>query len=83
MGSFLENVTITANDRTKLLPMLSNWMNLFENIFPTNDEEMILKLIKLETMTKGRVQIIYRLKSRFNALRNQREMSEILKELVE
>ena len=84
MDGFLDRVEITKGDRIKYLQILSNWVTLATKI-QTNeyaDESVLLKLIKLEMQTKKRVQIIYRLKSKFNTLRNKREMNEILKGMV-
>lgn len=80
----LERVKITKGDRIKYLPILSNWITLSEKIQQEDfeNEEILLKLIALEVLTKKRVQIIYRLKSRYNRIRNQREMNEIMKGMV-
>lgn len=85
MDSFLNKVEITKGDRIKYLPVLSNWLSLAPKLQTKefSDEELLLKLIKLEIQTKKRVQIIYRLKTKYNTLRNKREMNEILKGMTQ
>lgn len=58
---------------------MSHWLKLANVLYKCKDEHEILKTLKVEIETLGRVYVIQRVYAHFNSLRRQRELNEILK----
>lgn len=62
-------------------PALKSWDDLNEHIMQMDDEEDLQKLLDLEIAGRRRQQFVFRIHSRINKLRADRERDE-LKELL-
>lgn len=75
----LRGIEYTKLDKSRFGPLLKNWSYLQLFLGSIKDETELLKMIKYELDTKGRVQIIERIRTRFNKVRSEREKLEVLK----
>lgn len=76
---FLDRVKYSKAEAVQLDHQLRNWSYLHIELANITEEDWLLKMIKYELDNKGRVQIITRLKTRHNKMRDKRERQEILK----
>lgn len=76
---FLINYDLTENDVERLSPHLSNWVKAYEFVYQQQaNEQDVAKMMILEMVTKCRIDILVRLKRRYNKLRAEREQLEVL-----
>ena len=76
LPSFLCSTFVPSKRYGPLEKQISNWNVLSDSLKEMN-ELQVLEALYVELMTKRRFQIIQRLKSRFNVLRNRRENYEL------
>lgn len=74
--SFLISTFVPSQRYGTIEKLISNW-NVLSDSLKTMNELEVLEALYVELMTKRRLQIVQRLKSRFNVLRNRRENYEL------
>jgi len=74
---FLDNVDITNVRASVAKREMSNWVKISERIYSTEDESMLLIMLKVELTSRNREYIVSRLYSRFSAVRAKREKEEL------
>lgn len=76
LPSFLCSTFVPSARFAPIEKQISNW-NVLSDSLKNMNELQVLEALYVELMTKRRFQIIQRLKSRFNVLRNRRENYEL------
>lgn len=71
------NINIAQREVVEIEERLSNWVKLSESLEQLT-ELQLLKYLYVEKITRKRLYILTRLKSRFNVVRNERENNEIM-----
>lgn len=74
---FGKEVKITQEDVEKYEPELSNWTRLNDVLSDITREEVLLKMLVMEQLSKARTDILRRVHSRLVAVRKEHERKEL------
>ena len=75
---FLKGVKLTRLDIEKFDDEMSNWAK-FHPYMKTYDEDTLLKALQYEVLYFGRSDLLGRLKRRYDTVRSERELTQLMK----
>lgn len=77
--SIFESVKITKEEANKESRARSHWVSVASELYTCNSEQVILRMLVVEVMTRNRPYIVRRIHAHYNSTRMRAERGELTK----